>query len=144
MAVVIQFITGFVGGIVGWLVTQFVAEPLTRFLRMRRDIAQHMLDYENVRARCNDRGDVTEPFTEQDEVRLRNAQKEMREFGAQVISFVQTDPVAAKLIWFFWRYDASKIGRSLVGLSHDLAVYGSERARHKNDIRDALRLSNER
>jgi hypothetical protein len=62
MAVVTQFITGFIGGIVGWLVTQFVAEPLTRFLRMRRDIAQHMLDYENILARCNDGGEITEPF----------------------------------------------------------------------------------
>jgi hypothetical protein len=73
-------------------------------------------------------------------VRLRDAQKKLRELGAQVISFVQTDPVATKLIWFFWRYNASKIGRSLVGLSHEIAVYGSERARHKTVIRDALRL----
>jgi hypothetical protein len=64
-------------------------------------------------------------------VRLREAQKKLREFGAQVISFAQTDPVATKLIGLVWRYDASKIGRSLVGLSHDIAVYGSERARHK-------------
>jgi hypothetical protein len=134
------FVAGLVGGTIGWFVTQFIAEPLRRFFGMRRDIAQRLLDYENVTAPRNERGDVTEQFTEQDAVRLADAQRKLRELATQTLSFVQTDALAANLIQAIWRYDPTKAGRSLVGLSHDLAVYGSERARHRQNILEALRL----
>jgi hypothetical protein len=134
------FVAGVVGGVLSWFVTHFVAEPLRRFFGMRRDIAQRLLDYENVSAPRNERGDVTEQFTEQDAVRLADAQRKLRELATQTLSFVQTDALAANLIQAIWRYDLTKAGRSLFGLSHDLAVYGSERARHRQNILDALRI----
>ena len=140
MAVLTQFIIGLIGGVAGWFVTQFVAEPLRRFFGIRQDIAQRLLDYENVRAPRNERGDVTEGFTEEDEVRLRDAQKKFRDLATQTISFVQTDALAARLIAALWRYDPKKAGRSLIGLSHSLAVYGNERYQHRNGVRNALHL----
>jgi hypothetical protein len=50
------FVAGLVGGVLGWLVTQFIAEPLRRFFGLRRDIAQRLLDYENVRTPREERG----------------------------------------------------------------------------------------
>jgi hypothetical protein len=135
-------ILGLIGGVISWFLTQFVAEPLRRFLAMRRDIAQHLMDYENVRAPRDARGGITaaEDFTEQHAERLRDAQKRLREFGTQMLSFAQTDPMATKLIRYLWRYDPLKAGRSLVGFSHDIAVYGDERAAHRRNILDALRI----
>jgi hypothetical protein len=64
----------------------------------------------------------------------------LRELATQMLSFVQTDTLAANLIQKVWHYDPTKAGRSRFGLSHDLAVYGGERARHRKNILDALRL----
>jgi hypothetical protein len=133
-------IAGAVGGVIGWFVTQFIAEPLRRFFGMRRDIAQRLLDYEDVKAPRHQSGGVTEGFTAEDEVRLRDAQKKLRELAVQTMSFVQTDAFAATLIAVLWRYDPTKAGRSLVDLSHSLAVYGNERHKHRKDVHDALRL----
>jgi hypothetical protein len=135
-----SFVAGLLGGVLSWFVTQFIAEPLRRFFGMRRDIAQRLLEYGNVSAPRNERGDITKGFTEEDRVRLRDAQKRLRELGTQTLSFVQTDTLAANLIQKIWRYDPTKAGRSLLGLSHDLAVYGNERKRHGENIVDALRL----
>jgi hypothetical protein len=107
---------------------------------MRREIVQHLLDCENVSAPRNERGEVTKNFTEQDTARLHDAQKKLREFGTQMIAFVQTDAVATNLIRQLWRYDPTKASQSLMGLSYDLAVYGPERARHRKNILDALRI----
>lgn len=134
------FIAGLIGGIVSWFVTQSVAEPLRRFLGMRRDIAQHLLDYDNVAAARDVDGKRLEQFDEQDAARLRDAQKKLREFATQTLSYVQTDAVATNLIRWLWRYDPMKAGRSLIGLSNTLGAYGEERHRHRNNIRDALRI----
>jgi hypothetical protein len=116
------FVAGLVGGVLGWLVTQFIAEPLRRFFGMRRDIAQRLLDYENVRAPRDERGGVTEEFSEQHAVRLGDAQKKLREFSTQTLSFVQTDALATYLLQRIWRYDLTKAGRSLLGLSNTIAA----------------------
>jgi hypothetical protein len=134
------FVAGLVGGVLSWFVTQFIAEPVRRFFGMRRDIAQRLLDYGNLSAPRNERGDITEGFTEQDETRLRDAQKKLRELATQTLSFVQTDAIAAKLIEVIWQYDPTKAGRSLFALSHDIAVYGNERKRHQDNILEALRI----
>jgi hypothetical protein len=65
---------------------------------------------------------------------------ELRQLGTKMLSFAHTDALATNLIRWLWRYDAIKAGRSLMGLSHDLAVYGSERARHRQNIQTALRI----
>jgi hypothetical protein len=133
-------IAGLIGGVFSWFVTQLIAEPLLRFFGMRRDIAQRLLDYENVKAPRHQSGGVTEGFTEEDEVRLRDAQKKLRELAVQTMSFVQTDALAANLITALWRYDPTKAGRSLVDLSHSLAVSGYDRHQHRKGVLDALRL----
>jgi hypothetical protein len=138
------FMAGLVGGVIGWFVTQFVAEPLRRFFVMRREIAQHLLDYENVVAPRNERGEITEYFTGQDAPRLYDAQKQLRQLGTQMLSFVQTDALAANMIRWLWRYDPTKAGRSLMALSHDIAVFGDERARRRSDIIAALRVQSQR
>jgi hypothetical protein len=134
------FVAGAIGGIGSWFVTQFVAEPIRRFLGMRREIVQHLLDFENVSAPRNDRGKITEDFSNHNSARLRDAQSELRRLGTKMLSFAHTDALATNLIRWLWRYDAIKAGRSLIGLSHDLAVYGSERARHRQNIQTALRI----
>jgi hypothetical protein len=133
-------VMGAVGGIGSWFLTQFVAEPIRRFLGMRREIAQHSLDTDNVRARSNEKGKPTKNFSEQDAERLRDAQSKSRQLGTQMLSFVHTDVLATKVIRLFWRYDPVEAGRSLIGLSNELAVYGGERARHRRNILTALRI----
>jgi hypothetical protein len=124
-------IAGLIGGVIGWFVTQFVAEPLRRFFGMRRDIAQRLLDYANVRA----------PRTEQDEARVRVAQEKLRDFATQTLSFVQTDPVATTLIQLIWRYDLQKAGQSLLLFSLDIALADEQdRETHRKNVGDALRL----
>jgi len=148
MAVVIQFITGFVGGIVGWFVTQFVAEPLRRFFGMRRDIAQRLLVYANVRGPRENLAaplgaPLAKPLTEREEASLHEAKDKLRELAMQTLSFIQTDNVATKLLQspWLWHYDLWKAGRSLLLLSLDIdRADEDELATYTNDIDDALHL----
>ena len=124
-------IADLVGGIVSWFVTQFVPEPIRRFLGMRREIVQHLhfLDCENVRGPAMIEGCLCLPedFAEQDAARLRDALNKSRQLGTQMLSLAQTDALAVNMIWRFSRYDPVKAGRLLMGLSHDLTGYGLAR-----------------
>jgi hypothetical protein len=133
-------VAGALGGILSWFVTQFVAEPLRRFLGMRREIVQQLLDCENVRARRNDKDELVEDFTEEDAARLRDAQSKLRQLGTQILSFTQTDIAAKKIIGSLWGYDPEMAGTSLMTLSHDIAIYGLERQRQRENILIALRI----
>jgi hypothetical protein len=131
------FIAGLVGGVIAWFVTQFIAEPLRRFFGMRREIAQYLLDYGNVRAR----GEDGQELTEQDKARLRDAQKKIRELATQTLSFAQTDALAANLLRWLWRYDLMRAGTALLMLSHELAIgTQDERQLAVKSIYKALRI----
>jgi hypothetical protein len=142
-------ILGIIGGVISWFVTQFIAEPLRRFLGMRRDIAQRLLVYGNVRGPriANEPRPLgahpATPVTAQEEARLREAKDKLRELATQTLSFIQTDSVATKLLQlpWLWRYDLRKAGMSLLLLSLDIGVADeNERAAYQKDIEDALRL----
>jgi hypothetical protein len=69
----LPLVTGVVGGFGSWFATAFIAEPLRKFYGMRREIVQAILDSENVLAPYKERGDGTKNFTDEDKVRLRDA-----------------------------------------------------------------------
>jgi hypothetical protein len=98
-----------------------------------------MLYHGNVRGLRDERGDFTENFTLEDTTRLKEALSALRQFGTRMLSFAATEPVAAKLIGLL-QYDPVKAGRSLIGLSNCLPVYGQERAQHRRDLLIALRI----
>jgi hypothetical protein len=82
----LSLLTGAVGGIGSWFATAFIAEPLRQFYGMRRETVQIILDSENLSAPRNERGYVTESFSDEDKVRLRDTQNKMRQLSTQMLS----------------------------------------------------------
>jgi hypothetical protein len=130
---------GFVGGIVSWFVSAFAAQPIHRFFQMRSEITQCILFYATVRAVGSERGDVTQGFTENDAALLKEAQSKLRDLAMQMQSFGATNCIASTLLRATG-FDPMNAGRSLVGYSNSIAVYGDERAQHRKSVFTALRI----
>jgi hypothetical protein len=129
---------GAVGGIVSWFAADFIGRPLRAFFQLRSEIIQCMLTYDNVSAPINERGKPSEDFTEDDLARLKEAQVALRQLAMKMQSFAATEALAARLLAF--RYDPMKAGQSLVGYSNRIAIYGTERWEHRNEVLAALKI----
>jgi hypothetical protein len=137
------FAAGALGGISSWFVTQLLAEPLRRFFGMRRDIAQRLLVYRNIKGPPVANGNVTTFLNARDEARLREAKDKLRELATQTLSFTQTDSVATKLLqWRWpWRYNLQEAGLSLLALSLEIGrTDEKELTIYRNNVEAALDL----
>jgi hypothetical protein len=135
----ISILAGFTGGVVSWFVTEFIAHPFRRFFQMKSEIYQCVLFYGNVHAPIDERGKPSEKFTDDDKTRLREAQSKLRQLAMEMQSFAATEYFAARLVVALG-YHPMKAGRSLVGYSNSIAVYGDERVQHRENVFAALQL----
>jgi hypothetical protein len=138
---VLSVLAGAAGGVASWFATDFIARPIVRFFQMRSEIVQCILYYSNVRAAASERGRVSENFTDDDMARLQEAQSKLRQLAMQMQSFAATEDIALRLV-IVRGYDPLEAGRSLVGYSNSIALYGDERAKHRKSVFAALRIRN--
>jgi hypothetical protein len=138
---VISALAGVLSGVVSWIATDFVARPVRRFFQMRGEIFQCMLYFDNVRAPVSERETTTADFTTDDAANLKEAQSALRRLDVQMQSFAATERLASMRVAL--KYDPMKAGRSLIGYSNRIGIYGSERAERRKDVLAALRIKEE-
>jgi hypothetical protein len=103
-----------IGGVVVWYGSNFIAEPISRFLRMREQIRSRMLHYENVGL-----GSGTLQW-HPDGLRLHAAELEFRELATDLRGFSDTRRYVTAMLRSVG-YDLTRASRALIGLSNSLA-----------------------
>jgi hypothetical protein len=111
-----------IGGVAVWYGSNFLAEPISRFLRMREQIRSRMLHYENVGL-----GSGTLEW-HPDSLRLHAAESEFREFATDLRGFADTRPYVTAMLGNVG-YDLTRASGALIGLSNSLARGDGSRAK---------------
>lgn len=141
METLFTVIIGFVGGVLGALVIDFVRTPFRQFFTLRTEIRHEMLRLANVPA--PDPKWIYPTYSEDLLERLlrpsREAQTTLRSLGTRMMAFGETEQIAAACVRLL-RYDPLEVARGLIGLSNSLAEYGVERASHRARVNKALRF----
>ena len=70
---------------------------------------------------------------------VREAQRILRDLGAQMLAFGESETAACIAIKPFG-FDPSIAGHNLIGLSNTLGRYGSDRAALRKNVEGALRF----
>jgi hypothetical protein len=141
MQTVYALITGFLGGVLGALASDFVRKPFRQFFTLRTEIRQEMLRLANVPPPDPK---WTYPTYSKDELeRLlgpsREAQSKLRNLGTRMMAFAETERLAAKCVRLLG-FEPLEAARGLIGLSNSFVEYGAERAAHRSRVNKALRL----
>src|SRR5437588_3098942 len=89
----------------------FIAPPVRRFDQLRTEVVQSLVNYGNVPARINERGRITEGFTEADAAQVKEAKNAFRQLGAQMLAYAARGLVS-KLVASAFRCDPVKAGRA--------------------------------
>jgi hypothetical protein len=137
-----QFVLGALGATLAWMITEFVARPFRQFFDLRRETARRLVEFDNVRARAKmsggDHRQVVE-ISDEEEKRLRDAEKMFRDLAAQMRGFAVGERFAAETVKIFG-FDSMETSRALIGYSNEIGTYGQGRADFKDRIRKLLRL----
>jgi hypothetical protein len=141
MAVLYTLLIGFLGGVFGALITDFVRTPYRQFFTLRTEIRQEMLRLDNVRV--PDASWRVPTYTEDTLEKMlspiQEAQATLRSLGTRMIAFAETEWIAANIVRYRG-YDPLSAGQGLIGLSNSVAVHGPERAGHRASINKTLRF----
>jgi hypothetical protein len=143
MATLYTLLVGFLGGLLGAVITDFVRTPFRQFFNLRSEIRHEMLRLANVSA--PDPSWNAPTYSEEALEKLlrpsREAQATLRSLGTRMIAFAETESIAANGVRCLG-YDPLLAGRGLIGLSNAItaAVYGAEGAAHRAGINKALRF----
>ena len=92
---------GLLSGVVGWMISEFLAKPFRRGIDLIAEARTSTIIYSNVAARAKVPPGRTDGFvayneiSEKDEQRLQKAEHIFRELGAKMLAFADTDRVAA-------------------------------------------------
>ena len=109
---------------------------MRRFFDLRGEIIRRPTEFANVRARFGGLEELG-PISDQENARLEEAQRTLRDLASQMRAFAENEPLAA---WFVcWRYDPMNASAGLIGLSGSYDTYGSDRAFHGQTVATALR-----
>jgi hypothetical protein len=115
-------VTGFVGGVCAWFITEFVAKPFRRFYDLRREVNRHLVRYGNVQARFEWINGNLQPtgISPAEDARLTEAQNALRNLGGEMRAFANVDFIANRWVGFLG-YDADKIAGALIGYSNKIS-----------------------
>ena len=120
------------GGIVVWYGSNFIAEPISRFLRMREQIRSRMLYYENVVSGILG--------WHPDSLHLHAAESEFRELATDLRGFSDTRPYVTAMLQCVG-YDLTRASRALIGLSNALAGGDGSKAKlSRTQVKRALKF----
>jgi len=137
-------ITGFIGGLSAWFVTDYVAKPLQRFFDLRRQATRCLVVYGNLRARAKLEDEMPVPIdiSPAEDARLTKAQGLFRELAGEMRAFAHVDYFASRMVRCLG-YDADKIARALLGYSNAVETYGKDRAYYHDLVQKLLRTRSE-
>ena len=132
---------GLLSGVVGWMISEFLAKPFRRGIDLVAEARTLSIVYANVQARARMRADdgyvSYVEIPEEAEARLRKAEEAFREVGARIQAFAATDRAAAGLLRILGT-DFTAAGTALIGLSNSIGVYGHPRHEAQNRLARAL------
>jgi hypothetical protein len=123
---------GLLAGVIGWMISEFLAKPFRRGIDLVAEARTSILIYANVSARArmpHDRNDgyvAHVELTEEAEARLRKAEEAFRELGARMQAFAGTDRAAAFILRALGT-NLRSAGIALIGLSNSIGMYGQQR-----------------
>jgi hypothetical protein len=141
MATLYTLLIGFLGGVLGAVITDFVRAPFRQFFTLRTEIRHEMLRLANVSA--PDPRWSAPTYSEDTLEKLlrpsREAQATLRSLGTRMIAFAETEWIAANSVQYLG-YDPLSTGHGLIGLSNSIQEYGAERAAHRTSVNKALRF----
>jgi hypothetical protein len=124
-------LTGFLGGIAAWFLTDYFAKPLRRFFDLRREVNRCLVYYGNLQARfkLTDDDTVSEQtdISPEEDARLTEAEKAFRNLGAEMRAFANGDRLAYLIVRRGLGYDADQIASALIAYSNYVSTYGQGR-----------------
>ena len=129
-------------GAFGWFALQFLARPIRKFFELRRLVHHHVLSLAGVPAPQPRETCFTSEQIRRYDIDLKNvrvAKQVLRELGAQMLAFGETETAACIAIKPFG-FDPSVAGHHLIGLSNALDCYGTDRATLRKNVERALRF----
>jgi hypothetical protein len=142
---IVQFVWGALGATLAWMITEFLARPFRQFFDLRREVARRMVEFGNVAARAKMLDhDHQQPLelSDEDEVRLREAEKTFRDLAAQLRGFAIGEWFAAKTVRLLG-FDSIQISTALIGYSNEIGTFGEARADFAQQIKNLLRLGSD-
>ena len=137
MSAVGSIFLGLLSGFVGWVLTEFIAKPFRRGLDIAADAQASMIEYANLRSRCDADGKSTK-LTDEEEKRLQEAEAKYRRLSAQLYAFARTDGIAARILRPV--FDAEHAATALMGLSNNVGQYGGGRHAATEEAKKALHV----
>ena len=129
-------------GAFGWFALAFLGPPIRNFFDLRRLVRHQMLFLANVPAPQPRETCVTSEQIQRYDIDLRNAreaQRILRDLGAQMLAFGESE-TAARIAIKPLGFDPSTAGNNLVGLSNTLDRYGTDRSALRKNVEKALRF----
>lgn len=133
--------------LVTWIVFNAVGKPLLAFFDLRTEIRRSMILYGNVAARWRETvaglvpADGTNEMPPEALERLRAAENQYRELGAQVRAFADTQSPTCFVLKRMG-FDVRMAASGLIGLSNTISTYGKNRAFQTETINSALKFKN--
>lgn len=140
-----QPIAGFlVGGIGGWVVTEFVGRPFRKFFDLKGEIIRQMTLIANVKPAYRPNPDKREELlnnvlSHDETARLRAAESALRELAARMREFALNERFAKSFVVRLG-YDPDQASAALLGIEGTINRKGQEFANHKATLEKALRL----
>ena len=128
-------------GAFGWFAIEFLGRPIRKFFDLRR-LVRHQILLANVPAPQPRETCVTSEQIKRyaiDQKNAREAQRILRDLGARMLAFGESETAACIAIKPFG-FDPSIAGHNLIGLSNSLDRYGSDRAALRRNVEEALRF----
>jgi hypothetical protein len=137
-----SLITGFLGGVGAWFLTDYVAKPLRRFYDLRREVSRCLVVFGNVGARSAiDQSGARKKLelSADEDARLVDAQNTFRGLAGDMRAFANVDFLAN---WLVTRlgYDADKIASALIALEGELPTKGKPRADARERVQKLLHI----
>ena len=128
---IITTLLGFVGGFVAWVVTNFVAQPVLKFLTLRDEAAEALSMFRNV-------GPIDDELSTREAMSI--AQRELRKIAIRLNAFYQTDLGVAIPLLSYLGYDVREAAQQMFRVANTISTFGQERADAQRGIRAALKL----
>ena len=128
---------GLICGFIGWILTEFFAKPFRRGLDIGADAQASMIEYANVSARYDAKGQLTE-LSDDEEKRLGEAEAKYRRLSAQLYAFARTDRVASRILGLM--FDAEGAATALMQPSNNVGQDGNGRRLATEEAKKALKV----
>ena len=114
-------------GVIAWIVTNFFAEPLLEFRKLRKAVHESLFFYANVGSISTDKSKEL-------------AATELRKLGAALTALWVTAPKITKFCISSCGYNVELASSDLFGLSNSIHLEEGSKAIHRHRIEKGLRL----